>query len=57
MSRDRRGEQPVAARMPADVDAPDKLPYGLTFRQLPLRRQVLIVTRTTSGERGEHRIN
>ncbi|WP_422747281.1 PrgI family protein [Micromonospora sp. WMMD1219] len=36
MSRDRRGEQPVAARMPADVDAPDRVLYGLTFRQLAI---------------------
>lgn len=36
MSRDRRDEQPVTARMPADVDAPDKVLYGLTFRQLAI---------------------
>ncbi|MCT2282092.1 PrgI family protein [Micromonospora chalcea] len=36
MSRDRRDEQAVAARMPADVDAPDKVLYGLTFRQLAI---------------------
>ncbi|MFF0880447.1 PrgI family protein [Micromonospora aurantiaca (nom. illeg.)] len=36
MSRDHRDEQPVAARMPADVDAPDKVLYGLTFRQLAI---------------------
>ena len=27
-------DEPVRARMPADVDAPDKVLYGLTFRQL-----------------------
>src|SRR4051794_13523628 len=32
MTRDRDNE--VRARMPADVDAPDKVLYGLTFRQL-----------------------
>ncbi|NED50992.1 PrgI family protein [Micromonospora aurantiaca] len=36
MSRARRDEQAVAARMPADVDAPDKVLYGLTFRQLAI---------------------
>ncbi|MFF4940740.1 PrgI family protein [Micromonospora sp. NPDC000729] len=36
MNRDRRDEQAVAARMPADVDAPDKVLYGLTFRQLAI---------------------
>ncbi|WFE51214.1 PrgI family protein [Micromonospora sp. WMMD1155] len=36
MSRDRRDEQAVTARMPADVDAPDKVLYGLTFRQLAI---------------------
>ncbi|MFI7307179.1 PrgI family protein [Micromonospora aurantiaca] len=35
MNRD-RGGQPVTARMPADVDAPDKVLYGLTFRQLAI---------------------
>ncbi|MGX1612617.1 PrgI family protein [Micromonospora chalcea] len=36
MNRDHRDEQPVTARMPADVDAPDKVLYGLTFRQLAI---------------------
>ena len=34
--RDRRDEEVVRARMPADVDAPDKVLYGLTFRQLAI---------------------
>ncbi|GAA3292647.1 PrgI family protein [Dactylosporangium vinaceum] len=32
----RRDEEVVRARMPADVDAPDKVVYGLTFRQLAI---------------------
>ncbi|MFG1719066.1 PrgI family protein [Micromonospora chalcea] len=36
MNRDHRDEQAVTARMPADVDAPDKVLYGLTFRQLAI---------------------
>jgi len=36
MSRERREEEIVRARMPADVDAPDKVLYGLTFRQLAI---------------------
>src|SRR5258707_2596247 len=36
MSRERREEEVVRARMPADVDAPDKVLYGLTFRQLAI---------------------
>lgn len=32
----RREEEVVRARMPADVDAPDKVVYGLTFRQLAI---------------------
>ncbi|MGC9668468.1 PrgI family protein [Planosporangium sp. 12N6] len=36
MSSDRRDEEIVRARMPADVDAPDKVLYGLTFRQLAI---------------------
>lgn len=31
-----RDDDPVRARMPADVDAPDKVLYGLTFRQLAI---------------------
>ncbi|MEV0133698.1 PrgI family protein [Dactylosporangium sp. NPDC050688] len=31
-----RDEDAVRARMPADVDAPDKVVYGLTFRQLAI---------------------
>jgi hypothetical protein len=34
--QDRRDEAAVRARMPADVDAPDKVLYGLTFRQLAI---------------------
>ncbi len=30
------GDQQLRARMPADVDAPDKVLYGLTFRQLAI---------------------
>lgn len=33
---ERRDEPAVRARMPADVDAPDKVLYGLTFRQLAI---------------------
>lgn len=33
---DRREDVVVGARMPADVDAPDKVVYGLTFRQLAI---------------------
>ena len=36
MSSQRREEEIVRARMPADVDAPDKVLYGLTFRQLAI---------------------
>jgi hypothetical protein len=36
MSRERRDEQVAHARMPADVDAADKVLYGLTFRQLAI---------------------
>jgi hypothetical protein len=36
MSRDRREDEIVRARMPVDVDAPDKVLYGLTFRQLAI---------------------
>jgi PrgI family protein len=31
-----RDDDPVRARMPSDVDAPDKVLYGLTFRQLAI---------------------
>ncbi|GLI00654.1 PrgI family protein [Phytohabitans aurantiacus] len=31
-----RDDEQVRARMPADVDAPDKVLYGLTFRQLAI---------------------
>ncbi|MEU1964823.1 PrgI family protein [Micromonospora sediminicola] len=43
MSRDRRDEQAVTARMPADVDAPDKVLYGLTFRQLAILAVAAVV--------------
>src|SRR6266508_703408 len=33
---DNRTTQPYAARVPADVDAPDRVLYGLTFRQLAI---------------------
>ncbi len=33
---DRRDSEVVRARMPADVDAADKVAYGLTFRQLAI---------------------
>ncbi|MEU4218930.1 PrgI family protein [Actinoplanes sp. NPDC026623] len=33
---ERRDSDVVRARMPADVDAPDKVAYGLTFRQLAI---------------------
>jgi PrgI family protein len=37
MNTDTSGaERPLRARMPADVDAPDKVAYGLTFRQLAI---------------------
>jgi hypothetical protein len=37
VNRDISGEQaPARVRMPADVDAPDKVIYGLTFRQLAI---------------------
>ncbi|SCG77638.1 PrgI family protein [Micromonospora inositola] len=36
MSRHDRDAEPGRARMPADVDAPDKVLYGLTFRQLAI---------------------
>jgi hypothetical protein len=36
MNRDRHDEEIARARMPADVDAPDKVLYGLTFRQLAI---------------------
>jgi hypothetical protein len=36
MTHESRDEQVVRARMPADVDAPDKVLYGLTFRQLAI---------------------
>src|SRR3954470_9780067 len=29
-------DEPYRARVPADVDAPDKVLYGLTFRQLAI---------------------
>src|SRR5881397_3404383 len=29
-------DEPYAAQVPADVDAPDKILYGLTFRQLAI---------------------
>src|SRR2546429_2310182 len=29
-------DEPYVARVPADVDAPDKILYGLTFRQLAI---------------------
>ncbi|MGW0215024.1 PrgI family protein [Micromonospora chokoriensis] len=43
MSRARRDEQAVTARMPADVDAPDKVLYGLTFRQLAILAVAAVV--------------
>ncbi|MEV1333964.1 PrgI family protein [Micromonospora costi] len=36
MSTHADGSDAVRARMPADVDAPDKVVYGLTFRQLAI---------------------
>lgn len=35
--------EPNRARMPADVDAPDKVMYGLTFRQLAILAVVAVV--------------
>lgn len=35
-------EPPLTARIPADIDRPDKIAYGLTFRQL-------LITATTGG--------
>jgi hypothetical protein len=35
--------EPVRARMPADVDAPDKVLYGLTFRQLAILAVAAVV--------------
>ena len=43
MSRDRREEEIVRARMPADVDAPDQVLYGLTFRQLAILAVAAVV--------------
>ncbi|RLK23809.1 PrgI family protein [Micromonospora sp. M71_S20] len=43
MNPDRRDEQAVTARMPADVDAPDKVLYGLTFRQLAILAVAAVV--------------
>lgn len=39
----RRDEDTVRARMPADVDAPDKVVYGLTFRQLAILAVAAVV--------------
>ncbi|MFJ2081277.1 PrgI family protein [Micromonospora chokoriensis] len=54
MSRDRRDEQAVSARMPADVDAPDKVLYGLTFRQLAIVAVAAVVFYT--GWRALHTV-
>lgn len=44
MSRpDRPAEQQLRARIPVDVDAPDKVLYGLTFRQLAVLAVAAIV--------------
>src|SRR3954451_24926513 len=43
MSRERREEEIVSAQMPADVDAPDKVLYGLTFRQLAILAVAAVV--------------
>src|SRR5699024_10405367 len=43
MSRVGRDDQAVTARMPADVDAPDKVLYGLTFRQLAILAVAAVV--------------
>jgi len=36
MTSEQGDQQPLRARVPADVDAPDKVIYGLTFRQLAI---------------------
>jgi len=40
---DRREDEIVRARVPADVDAPDKVLYGLTFRQLAILAVAAVV--------------
>jgi hypothetical protein len=43
ITHDRRDDQAVRARMPADVDAPDKVVWGLTFRQLAILAVAAVV--------------
>src|SRR5258707_13914142 len=54
MSRERREEEVVRARMPADVDRPDKILYGLTFRQLAILAVAAVIFYT--AWRGLHRL-
>lgn len=42
-SPERPSNDPLRARMPADVDAPDKVLYGLTFRQLAVLAVAAVV--------------
>src|SRR3954451_19641540 len=47
-------DEPYRARIPADVDAPDKVLYGLTFRQLAILAVAAVAVYT--GWRGLHRL-
>src|SRR4051794_36965142 len=46
-------DEPYRARIPADVDAPDKVLYGLTFRQLAVLAVAAVAVYT--GWRARHR--
>ena len=50
----RPDQQQARARMPADVDAPDKILYGLTFRQLAILAVAAVVF--YAAWRGLHRL-
>ena len=47
-------DESYRARVPADVDAPDKILYGLTFRQLAILAVAAVCF--YAGWRGLHRL-
>jgi PrgI family protein len=51
---DRHSDEAVRARLPADVDAPDKVLYGLTFRQLAILAVAALIF--YAGWRSLHRL-